>query len=115
MRRQEATGSKVLKVLKVLNFSGTGKTNIFTCTFTGAAERPDPAPRDRALLGDGDALGLARRIKRAAPDSPFTGFVAQLLGETGADSEQLPQPGASLVDDGALRDRHPPRLLLVGC
>ena len=56
-----------------------------------------------------------RRIQRAAPDSPFTGFVAQLLGETGADSEQLPQPGASLVDDGALRDRHPTRLLLVGC
>ena len=26
--------AKVLKVLKVLNFSGTGKTNIFTCTFT---------------------------------------------------------------------------------
>jgi len=32
-------GSKVLKVLKVLNFSGTGTINIFTCTFTGAAEQ----------------------------------------------------------------------------
>ena len=37
MRRQEAMGSKVLKVLnllKVLNFSGAGKITIFTCTFT---------------------------------------------------------------------------------
>jgi hypothetical protein len=30
---------KVLKALKVLNFSGTGKSNIVTCTFTcGAVE-----------------------------------------------------------------------------
>jgi hypothetical protein len=29
--------SKVLKVLKVLNFSGDGEGNTFTCTFTGAA------------------------------------------------------------------------------
>jgi len=29
--------AKVLKVLKVLNFSGDGKGNTFTCTFTGAA------------------------------------------------------------------------------
>jgi len=37
--------SKVLKVLKVLNFSGTGKTNIFTCTFTAAAVNPYTLPR----------------------------------------------------------------------
>ena len=50
-RRRVATESKVLevlKVLKVLNFSGTGKSNIFKCTFTfaytdGIAQAPDPA------------------------------------------------------------------------
>jgi hypothetical protein len=36
VRRQVATESKVLKVLKVLNFSGTGTTNIFACMFTFA-------------------------------------------------------------------------------
>ena len=67
MRRQVATESKVLKVVKVLNFSGAGKSTIFMCTFTfaftgGVAEAPDPASVDRSLLGDGDALGLARRV-----------------------------------------------------
>src|SRR5687767_2224363 len=93
------TRSKLLKVLKVLNFSGTGKSNIFT--FTGPAERPDPTPLDRALLGDGDAFGLARRIEGATPDPPFTGFVSQFPGETGPSRQGLAQPGASLVDDGA--------------
>ena len=54
---------KVLNLLKVLNFSGTGKTNIFTCTFIGAAAKgSDPAGLGCPLLGDGDALGLARGI-----------------------------------------------------
>ena len=34
--------AKVLKVLKVLNFSGTGKFTIFTCTFTGDDPHFDP-------------------------------------------------------------------------
>ncbi|MCC2627289.1 MAG: hypothetical protein K0S14_939 [Thermomicrobiales bacterium] len=67
VRRQVATESKVLKVLKVLNFSGTGKSNIFACTFSfavtsGVTEAPDPGSVGRSLLGDGDVLGLARRI-----------------------------------------------------
>jgi hypothetical protein len=32
------------KVLKVLNFSGAGEGNTFTCTFTGAAVNPHPDP-----------------------------------------------------------------------
>jgi hypothetical protein len=47
---QEATRSKVLKVLKVLNFTETEKSNIFDLTFTGgAAVGPDPAARPFAL------------------------------------------------------------------
>jgi hypothetical protein len=39
--------SKVLKVLKVLNFSGAGEGNTFRCTFTGAAVNPHTlAPND---------------------------------------------------------------------
>jgi hypothetical protein len=44
---QEATRSKVLKVL---NFTETEKSNIFDLTFTGgAAVGPDPAARPFAL------------------------------------------------------------------
>jgi hypothetical protein len=93
VRWNTATRSKVLKVIKVLNFSGAGMTNIFTCTFTftgWSAEEPDPAALGLPLLGDGDALGLACGTERAAPDPPFTGFVSQLPGETGAGGERLP-------------------------
>ena len=36
--------SKVLKVLKVLNFSGDGEGNTFTCPFTGDDPHPSPLP-----------------------------------------------------------------------
>src|SRR5215210_806276 len=75
LRSAEAgvTESELVKVLKVLNFSGAGtSTNVartFTRTFTGGvAEGPDPSSAGRSLLGDGDALGLARGVERAAPD-----------------------------------------------
>src|SRR5215208_2181614 len=63
--------SKVLKVLKVLNFSGAGEGNTFTCTFTftgGGAEGPDPVASGNAFILGRDALSLARRIERAASD-----------------------------------------------
>jgi hypothetical protein len=44
---------KVLKVLKVLNFSGAGEANNFTCTFTftgGGAEGPDPVASGNAFI-----------------------------------------------------------------
>jgi hypothetical protein len=37
----------VLKVLKVLNFSGAGEGNTFTCTFTG----DEPHPRVQVRYG----------------------------------------------------------------
>jgi hypothetical protein len=86
VRDQQATGSKVLKVLKVLNFSGAGKINIFTCTFTfaftgGVAEAPDLASVGCSLLGDGDFLCLARRIHieivvgaRHSGEAPWRGY-----------------------------------------
>ena len=52
---RDVTTAKVLKVLKVLNFSGAGKSNIFTFTFTGAAapwlgpERSSPQPSSNTL------------------------------------------------------------------
>jgi hypothetical protein len=98
----EATRSKVLKVLKVLNFPGTGKSNTFTCTFTGAAaEDPEPAALGRALPGDGHVLGFARRIERALPDPPGSSFHSQLLRGPGCGGQGLPQSGAGVVDNGA--------------
>jgi len=58
--------SKVLKVLKVLNFSGDGEGNTFTCTFTGAAapwlgaKRPSPQHHHATPKGH-PAPGLVRR------------------------------------------------------
>jgi hypothetical protein len=68
VRSQKATGPKVLKVL---NFSGDGQGNTFTCTFTFAltgrvTEAPDPAFVGRSLHDDGDVLGLARRLTSPA-------------------------------------------------
>ena len=81
--------SKVLKVLKVLNFSGDGEGNTFTCTFTGAAapwlgaKRPSPqrhhatpkghpAPGTRPCAqGEGDLLWgqwFPARISRSSYD-----------------------------------------------
>jgi hypothetical protein len=66
VRWQEAPGSKVLKmlkVLKVLNFWGVGWSTIFEFTFIDtAAKGPDPAALGCPLLGEGDALGFAGRI-----------------------------------------------------
>src|SRR5688500_6187021 len=57
---REATRSKVLKVL---NFSGAGKTNIFNFRFTGgAAEGPDLATLDRSPCGDNDVCLLSSRL-----------------------------------------------------
>jgi hypothetical protein len=58
---------KVLKVLKVLNFSGTGRSNIFRLTFTSAAE-PDrrclPAVFQLGALAAGDSSGGGGMIQR---------------------------------------------------
>ena len=82
----EATRSKVLKVLKVLNFCGAGWSNTFECTFTfactgGVAEAPDPASVGRSLIGNGDGLGIARRmpieiVGEACPsgETPWRGY-----------------------------------------
>jgi hypothetical protein len=97
---------KVLKELKVLNFWGARGCNIFKVVFTftvdiaGSGERPDPAPLDGVLLGNGDALGLARRIEGAAANPPLTRFSPQLPGQPGSGGEGLPQPGAGILDDG---------------
>jgi hypothetical protein len=48
-----------------------------TVSFTGLAEGLDLAPLERALFGNSDGFGPARRIQRTTPDPPFTGFVAQ--------------------------------------
>ena len=69
---QEAMRSKVLKVL---NFSGAGKSNIFNFTFTGgAAEGPDPAALGRSPCGDGDVrlLTLSSAKTRTRPLRPGT-------------------------------------------
>jgi hypothetical protein len=66
VRWQEAPGSKVLKmlkVLKVLNFSGAVCSTIFEFTFIDtAAKGPDLAAPGCPLLGYGDVFGLRCRI-----------------------------------------------------
>ena len=59
---QEAMRSKVLKVL---NFSGAGESNIFNFTFTGgAAEGPDPAALGRSPRGDSDVRLLTSQLSK---------------------------------------------------
>ena len=51
-----ADAAKVLKVLKVLNFSGAGEANIFTRTFIGKARlasRPPLNPQELVLAAIG--------------------------------------------------------------
>jgi len=52
----------MLKVLKVLNFWGVGESTIFNFAVV-AVEGPDPATLGCPLLGDGDVLGVARRVE----------------------------------------------------
>ena len=68
------TNSKVLKVLKVLNFSGAGEGNIFMCTFTDDDPRPDattprrhpvpgPVRRERGIAAIGQLAQLRVEVQ----------------------------------------------------
>jgi hypothetical protein len=60
---------KVLKVLKVLNFSGAGWCRIFTFTFTRRGqERSEPAAVHQVPLGRDDLLNLTCRLVGLLPD-----------------------------------------------
>jgi hypothetical protein len=68
-------GSKVLKMIKVIkmmNVSGAGWGIIFTLVLSAGRQSPEPAAPDQALLGVGDALGLACRVEGVLAD-PFGG------------------------------------------
>ena len=59
--------AKVLKVLKVLNFSGTGIINTFRCPFTGGAVNPHTlAPNDPHPNATQGVPGPLRRARGTA-------------------------------------------------
>jgi hypothetical protein len=59
----------MMKVLKVMNFSGAGWGNIFTFTFTKRGqERSEPAAVHQVPLGRDDPLSLTCRLVGLLPD-----------------------------------------------
>jgi hypothetical protein len=65
-----------MKVIKVMNFSGAGEPITFFTFIWRGLERPVPAAVPSLSLGQGDALGLARRVEGVLTDTLGGSFLA---------------------------------------
>jgi hypothetical protein len=92
--------ANLANLANLANISGMTCGANFASVLSTRRERPEPAAIGDAFFGDREVLGPARRREGLFANA-VGGGLTELHRRAGCGGEDLPQPGASLVDGGA--------------